>query len=279
MKLAIIVGLIMLSLSSTLLANPMANEPIVTAEKYMAYKKKNGHLAAFTPPQAILICYQQSTLKYLLDCIPEMEECETFSNLYLIDDGKVGILGGWGIGAPALAVKLEQLIALGAKTFIAVGTAGTLMNHPIGDFIVAPNALAEDGVAHLYLKNNSFAKVDEGLFSIWNHFTHSRSIPLFHSVSAWSFSALFRETPADICRVTKLGCGVVEMEAATLYAIGQEKGVQTLSLFVISDTLTQEEWIPHIKEPIVRDNLHKLAEWSLQFCREICQVESINPIL
>ncbi|CUI17400.1 putative purine nucleoside phosphorylase [Candidatus Protochlamydia naegleriophila] len=258
----------MSSFCSSLLVNPIANEPIVTAEKYMAYKKRNGHLIEFIPPAAILVCYQQSSLKYLLDCIPEMEECETFSNLYLIDEGRVGILGGWGIGAPALSVKLEQLIALGAKTFIAVGTAGTLMNHPIGDFIIAPKALAEDGVAHLYLKDSSFAQADDALFSIWNSFIQSRSLPHFHSVPAWSFSALFRETPADICRVTKLGCGVVEMEAATLYAIGQEKGVQTLSLFVVSDTLTQENWIPHIKEPAVKHNLHRLAKWALEFCQE-----------
>lgn len=269
MKLAMIWGLFVSSLCSTLLANPVANEPIVTAEKYMAYKKKNGHLIAFTPPGSILVCYQQSTLKHLLDCIPDIEECETFSNLYLIDEGKVGILGGWGMGAPALSVKLEQLIALGVKTFIAVGTAGTLMNHPIGDFIIAPKALAEDGVAHHYLKGSPFSQADEELFSAWNAFAQSRSMPHFHPVPAWSFSALFKETPADICRVAKLGCGVVEMEAATLYAIGQEKGVQTLSLFVVSDTLTQEDWIPHIKEPTVKYNLHKLSKWALEFCQKM----------
>jgi len=62
------------------------------------------------------------------------------------------------------------------------------------------------------------------------------------------------------------------MEAATLYAIGQEKGAQTLSLFVISDSITDKAWVPHIKELSVRNNLHKLADWALKFCRN--EIES-----
>jgi uridine phosphorylase len=125
----------------------------------------------------------------------------------------------------------------------------------------------EDGVAHLYLKGETFAKADEKLFSIWNEFSKNHSVPSFHTAGTWSFSAIFRETPADVVRVTKQGYDVVEMEAATLYAIGQEKGVQALSLFVISDAITQEAWTPHIKEPRVRNNLHKLSEWALEFCK------------
>lgn len=268
MKFISFVGLFLLCICSTVFAVSLT-EPIVTAEKYMEYKKKNGHLNEFTPPRIVLVCYQQSTLQHLLENNPEMKSSNSFSNLYLIEDGHVGILGGWGMGAPALSIKMEELIALGVKRFIAVGTAGTLMDrHQIGEFIIAQKALAEDGVAHLYLKEENHARADEKLLSNWNEFSKSHSLPNFHQAGAWSFSAIFRETPADIIRVTKQGYDVVEMEAATLYAIGQEKGVQTLSLFVISDALTQETWVPHIKEPKVRNNLHKLSEWALEFCKE-----------
>lgn len=208
---------------SHVFASP-STEPIVTAEKYMDHKKKNGLLNEFNPPKIVLVCYQQSTLQHLLELNSNMKLSKSFSNLYLIEDGLVGILGGWGMGAPALSVKMEELIALGVKKFIAVGTAGTLMDrHQIGEFIIAQKALAEDGVAHLYLKGESYAKADERLFFIWNEFSKSHSLPLFHQVGAWSFSAIFRETPADVIRVTKQGYDVVEMETATLYAIGQEK--------------------------------------------------------
>ncbi|MEI6242815.1 MAG: hypothetical protein WCP39_05355 [Chlamydiota bacterium] len=269
MKRAVVFGVFLFTMFSTAFAASLAIEPIVTAEKYMEYKRKKGHLNEFTPPKIILVCYQQSTLKYFLEKIPDMKVSDSFSNLYIIEKGRVGILGGWGLGAPALSIKMEELIALGVKKFIAVGTAGTLMKrHSIGDFIIASKALAEDGVAHLYLKGESYAKADVEMLSAWDKFIKQHSLSNFHRAAAWSFSAIFKETPADISRVTKLGMDVVEMETATLYAIGHEKKVQTLSLFVISDSVTQENWIPYLKEPVVRNNLHKLAAWALEFCKE-----------
>lgn len=246
----------------------LSTEPIVTAKKYLEYKKSNGHFNEFIPPAIVLICYQESTLKYILNNNLSIKQSHSFSNLYLMPEGGIGILGGWGIGAPALSVKMEQLIALGVNKFIAIGIAGTLMNkHDIGEFIIASKALAEDGVAHLYLNGQNYVEADHNLSSKWNHFSVNQTLPSFHKAGTWSFSAIFRETPADIARVTKQGYDVVEMEAATLYAIGKEKGVQALSLFVISDTLSHDNWVPYLKEPKVINNLHKLSEWALDFCK------------
>lgn len=264
-------GVLLTVLVSSLSAVP-STEPIVTAEKYMEYKKKNGHFNEFISPKIVLVCYQQSTLQHLLEKNPKMKLSNSFSNLYLGEGGTVGILGGWGMGAPALSIKMEELIALGVKKFIAVGTAGTLMNkHQIGEFIVASKALAEDGVAHLYLKNKNYAEADQNLTRVWSNFANNRALPDFHEAGAWSFSAIFRETPADIIRVTKQGYDIVEMEAATLYAIGKEKGAQAISLFVISDSISQENWVPQIKEPKVRNNLNKLSDWALEFCEEMAK--------
>lgn len=259
-----------LMISSILHGHSLSTEPLVTASKYLEYKKNNGHIEEFTPPSVVLVCYQQSTLDYFLNSNLKINQSKSFSNLYFFENGKVGILGGWGMGAPALAVKMEQLIALGVKKFIAVGIAGTLMHkHPIGSFIVSPKALAEDGVAHLYLKKDMAAvEASESMLASWDSFLKNHSLPDFYKACAWSFSAMFRETPADINRVTNQGYDVVEMEAATLYAIGKEKGVETLSLFVISDSMDLSTWTPHLKESVVRNNLLQLAKWALDYCCE-----------
>lgn len=83
----------------------LPTEPLVTASKYLEYKKNNGHIVEFTPPNIVLICYQQSTLDYFLNSHLKINQSKSFSNLYLFENGKVGILGGWGMGAPALAVN------------------------------------------------------------------------------------------------------------------------------------------------------------------------------
>jgi len=251
------------------------SEPIVTAEALLEYKRANGHLSDFKAPEAVLVCYQQSTMQYLLKQHPELQPSEAVSHFYLLNDGQVGVLGDWGVGAPGLAIKVEELIVLGTKRFIAIGTAGTLDGHQIADFVLCPKALAEDGVAHLYLPQGQIAvEADLQMILEWTRFAKKRSLPSFPPAMAWSFSALFRETVADVYRVRKQGCSVVEMEAATLYAIGQEKGVQTLSLFVISDAITPEAWVPQIRKLEVRNNLHQLADWALEFCLAEAAVEN-----
>lgn len=242
--------------------------PIVTAEKFIEYKRSLGRLGQFRSPETVLVCYQSSTMEYLLKKHPGLRSSEAVTHLYLAEDRSVGVLGDWGVGAPGLAIKVEELIALGAKRFIAIGTAGGLLNeHQMADFVLCPKALAEDGVAHHYLPiGQQIIDADSQMILDWAGFAKERQIPEFKHAPAWSFSALFRETVADVLRVRDQGCSVVEMEAATLYAIGRDKCVQTLSLFVISDMITQENWKPHLREPAVRENLHQLAEWALAFC-------------
>jgi hypothetical protein len=51
---------------NSLLALEPSTDPIVTAEKFIIYKKENGHCGDFQAPKIVLICYQSSTLKYFL---------------------------------------------------------------------------------------------------------------------------------------------------------------------------------------------------------------------
>jgi uridine phosphorylase len=247
-------------------AQLISNQPIVTVEKLHAHRRLHGHIGDFKAPETVLVTYQSSTMKYLLKLHPEFKP-SPITHFYVTEDGQAGILGDWGVGAPGLAIKMEELVALGTKRFIAIGTAGGLLHdHQIADFVICSEALAEDGVAHHYLpKGQTTVASDPQMTHEWNQFAKSKSLPSFQSAMAWSFSAIFRESIADVLRVRKLGCSVVEMEAATLYAIAREKNVQALTLFVISDAITQEDWVPRDKDPAMRNNLHELANWALEF--------------
>ena len=250
-------------------------EPIVTAEKYLEYKRIYGYMGNFKASETVLLCYQRSTMEYLLKTYPKFQSCKEVTHLYLSDEKEIGILGDWGVGAPGLAIKMEELVALGVKRFIAIGTAGGLMyHHKIADQVLCPKALAEDGVAHLYLNGENVVEADSEMIIEWRQFEKERSLSAFAPAMAWSFSAIFRETVEDVLRVEKQGCSVVEMEAATFYAIAKEKKVKALTLFVISDSISEEEWTPRIKDQSVRANLHQLAELALEFC----QVEAVKSV-
>ncbi len=245
-------------------------QPIVTAEKLLQYKQAHGHLGAFDPPKTVFVCYQRSTLSYILQRHPQFQ-ASPVTHFFVDPESRSGILGDWGVGAPGLAIKMEELIALGVRRFVAVGTAGALMgSHPIGEIVLCPKALAEDGVAHHYLPDGErIASADAELVAAWERFANGQALAFHPHAPAWSFSALFRETVEDMLRVHRLGFSVVEMEAASLYAIAKEKGVQALSLFVISDSITEESWTPKIKDPLMLENLHKLADAALAFCSSL----------
>jgi uridine phosphorylase len=66
--------------------------------------------------------------------------------------GRVGLIGRFGIGAPAATAVLEQLAALGTTAMISVGTAGSLQRDLVpGDLVLCEAAVRDEGVSHHYL--------------------------------------------------------------------------------------------------------------------------------
>lgn len=57
-----------------------------------------------------------------------------------------------GIGCPGAAICLEELIRIGADTFIRVGTAGSLQREVgLGDVVIATGAVREEGTTRQYV--------------------------------------------------------------------------------------------------------------------------------
>jgi uridine phosphorylase len=57
-----------------------------------------------------------------------------------------------GIGCPSAAIALEELIRLGADTFIRVGTAGAVNREvKLGDVVISTGAIREDGTSKQYV--------------------------------------------------------------------------------------------------------------------------------
>ena len=56
-----------------------------------------------------------------------------------------------GIGCPALAIAVEELIKVGAKNFIRIGTCGSLQKDVhVGDVVIATAAVRGDGTSREY---------------------------------------------------------------------------------------------------------------------------------
>jgi len=68
-----------------------------------------------------------------------------------LDDIKVAVTST-GIGCPSAAICLEELIKIGADTFIRVGTAGALQREvKLGDLVIPTGAIREEGTTRQYI--------------------------------------------------------------------------------------------------------------------------------
>src|SRR4051794_37938192 len=63
-------------------------------------------------------------------------------------DGAPVTVQSTGMGGPSAAIVTEELIALGARTLVRIGTCGSLVEElRLGDLVSVGEALAEDGAS------------------------------------------------------------------------------------------------------------------------------------
>ena len=100
----------------------------------------------------MVLCYQRS----LYDHVLRTEGVEPSRRALPVPlpstGGRVGLLGRFGIGAPAATAALEELAALGTSAVVSVGTAGSLQRDlKPGDLVLCEAAIRDEGVSHHYL--------------------------------------------------------------------------------------------------------------------------------
>lgn len=67
-------------------------------------------------------------------------------------DGRPLSVTSTGIGSPSTAIAVEELAAIGAKTFIRVGTTGSIQQQVhFGDLVVATAAVRDEGTTPAYV--------------------------------------------------------------------------------------------------------------------------------
>lgn len=155
----------------------------------------------------------------------------------------VGFVTGFGIGAPAAAMVLEELVELGATRFVSLGFAGALSNDlDFDDVVVCSKALRDEGVSHHYLTPARYSFPSPGLRADLLRALGDDGGPVSEGPS-WTIDAIFRETVAEATAYRDEGILTVEMEAAALFAVGEVLAVDVAAIFTISDhLLAHDEW-------------------------------------
>ncbi|OFZ13415.1 MAG: hypothetical protein A2Z20_08425, partial [Bdellovibrionales bacterium RBG_16_40_8] len=170
---------------------------IIEPEMFLTYMKGQGKLPKFVIPKKIIFSYLP--IKY-----PEVKNSNTTekpvshkffgARFDLFENKKVGVVSQFGFGAPALTIELELLVAMGAKEFIGVGTAGSISSElNVGDFMLCEKALRGEGVSAHYASSSEYSYPSEKLnLNIRNAFNGKKLN--FYEGATWSTDAVYRET-------------------------------------------------------------------------------------
>ena len=148
-----------------------------------------------------------------------------------------------GIGAPAAVTVLEELIALGVKRVIVVGTGGSLQPAlPIGSLAIATGAIREDGASFHYAPAGVEVAPDAALSRALGEAVVALGSPVAFG-PMWTTDAPYRELQSKVAVYGAMGALAVEMEAAALFALGAFRQVEIALILAISDELFHE-WLP-----------------------------------
>ena len=242
-------------------------ESLCTPEQFLRYTRAEGHLPArIRLPRAAVLLFDQSLSNQAARHLGARCVSRLHGQVFILDKVKprVALLSGFGIGAPALAAFLEEMIALGAKRFIGVGTAGGLRGDmKAGDLVLCSEAIRDEGTSHHYLRPSlSIAPSTALNLKLRQQFKRLRV--QYSEGATWTTDAPYRETRQEVRHYQTLGVATVEMEAAALFAVAKYRGVQAAAVFAISDVLSGSDWNPRFESSETKAGLMNLLNLAIR---------------
>lgn len=144
------------------------------------------------------------------------------------------------IGGAGTAAMAEELIAMGSKKILIYGTCGTLDKDILkGHFVIPTVAYRDEGTSYHYVEPSDYIEVKtaDKLCSIFDEL----DIPYVKG-KTWTTDALYRETVGNMKKRKEDGCIVVEMECASIMAVGQFRNIPVYQFLYGDDTLDGTQW-------------------------------------
>jgi len=236
-------------------AGKHAGEAMFTAADFVAYLRRVGARDDTPAPAGVVLCYQRSLYDHVLRTEGLAPSRRGLPVALPSTAGRVGLLGQFGIGAPAATGALEELAALGTTAVVSVGTAGSLQRDlKPGDMVLCEAAIRDEGVSHHYLPPGRLATAPAGPTAALGTAMTQAGLE-FRTGTAWTIDTPYRETVDEVRHYQAEGVLCVEMEAAGLFAVAEVRGLELASAFVISDSLAELVWSTSFHSPEVASGL------------------------
>ena len=244
-------------------------QALLSPAHYFEYLEEKGE---FPPPhevpKTVLIVFQKVALQHLLSQHNHQKGKSFLSKMAFFDRLPVAVCGGFGVGGPALAIKLEELIAWGVKRFVAVGTGAILTSDvPLQTLTLGEKVFGVDGISKYYSDTEKGLVLDQDFKKLFTSYAMKEGF-YPRPVTVMS-SDLFFGTPIDDeNKFPREKAEILDMETAAFYAICKKREVLGLSLFVTANSLSADDWIIGFDAEETIAELKKAVDFAFRFCVE-----------
>jgi|SRR5438270_2718625 len=145
----------------------------------------------------------------------------------IASDGAPLTIQSTGMGGPSAAIVVQELVDLGARRLVRVGTCGALQpGLRLGELVLATEAIAADGTSRALGVGDRIAASRDLLAALGAAADHAGPIVT---------TDLFYDRRELESEWRAAGALAVEMETATLFALATAHGLQAAALLVVSD--------------------------------------------
>jgi len=172
-------------------------------------------------------------------------------------DGQALTIQSTGMGGPSAAIVISELVALGARRLVRVGTCGALdADLVLGELLIAQEALAADGASRA-LGAGERVSPDDRLTRALEGAADGTAI-----AATIVSTDLFYDPSHPEPGWQAAGARAVEMETAALFTVSILGGVQAASVLAVTDLLLPDRRRIEPNELAAAE--HRLGELALQ---------------
>ena len=216
--------------------------------------------------------------------IADSREYVTYTGYF--DGVKVSVTST-GIGGPSASIALEELVRVGADTFLRVGTCGGMQTDIMGgDLVIATGAIRMEGTSKEYAPIEFPAvanlEITNALVQAAKDLNKKYHVGIVQCKDGFYGQHEPETKPVDYELVNKwnawvrLGCKASEMESAALFVVGDYLRVRVGSSFLV--VANQEREKLGLENPVVHDT-EAAIEVTVQAIRNLIKQDKESGLL
>jgi DeoD family purine-nucleoside phosphorylase len=161
-------------------------------------------------------------------------------------DGEPLTIQSTGMGGPSAAIVVSELVTLGARRLLRLGTCGALDDSlELGDLLIATEAIPADGTSRALGADERVPASSDMVESLTR-------VGAGRPATVVSSDLFYDDRVGLETAWLTAGASAVEMEAATLFALAAKHGLPAGALLIVSDRIAGEE-----RTRIEADALHQ----------------------